>query len=102
MRPACAASKPRGDASSACRSASTRRTGSASASARAVGATPAAVRTNRRSLKTSRKRASSALVAGWLRCNRVAARDTLRSRINASKPRSSAMSSERISAMQIL
>jgi hypothetical protein len=62
-----------------------------------VGVTPCALRVNSGSSNASRSRFSDALTAGWLKNSRAAARDTLRSRISASKVRSMPMSRLRIS-----
>ena len=62
----------------------TRRTGSASASARGVGFISCPVRTNSGSPNRVRSRASAALVAGWLKPTASAARVTLWCRARAS------------------
>ncbi|KAK1570566.1 hypothetical protein Q3G72_003863 [Acer saccharum] len=69
---------------------SAREIGSATSKARGVGSRPFALRWNRRSSNSVRRRASAALMAGWLTLTRVAARVTLRSAISASNAASSA------------
>jgi len=101
MRSELAGSKAPSGSSSADRSASRRSTWGASSLARGVGRTPCAVRVKSGSPKVSRRRLSEALTAGWLRNSRVAARETLPSRISASKVRSMPTSRLRISRLAI-